>query len=76
MHGGNRDVVLKEVDRNDCYKQKGVAGNVHIELVSDGSLDSKLMWIKKSVYLNGADEIPAIDNTFDKFTPVGMNIIS
>ena len=43
MHGGNRDVVLKEVDRNDCYKQKGVAGNVHIELVSDGSLDSKLM---------------------------------
>ena len=42
-HGGNKDIVMKDVAPTDCYKQKGVAGNVRIEQVSEKSLDSKLL---------------------------------
>ena len=41
--GGNKDVDMKTVERTDCYKQKGIGSNAHLELCSDGSLDSKLM---------------------------------
>lgn len=41
--GGNKDVVLKPVEKNDCYKQKGVGKNARIVQVKDGTLDSKLL---------------------------------
>ena len=41
--GGNKDVNMKTVERTDCYKQKEIGSNAHLELCSDGSLDSKLM---------------------------------
>ena len=41
--GGNKDVVLKPVEKKDCYKQKGVGKNARIVQVKDGTLDSKLL---------------------------------
>lgn len=42
-HGGKREIVMKNVEPTDCYKQRGVGANAKIYQVKDGTLDSKLM---------------------------------
>lgn len=41
-HGGNKNVVMKPVEKTDCYKQHGFGKNARIVQVKEGSLDSKL----------------------------------
>ena len=42
-HGGKREIVMKNVESTDCYKQRGVGANAKIYQVKDGTLDSKLL---------------------------------
>lgn len=41
--GGSREVNMKDVEKTDCYKQKGVGSNARLVQASEKSLDSKLM---------------------------------
>lgn len=41
-HGGNSDVVMQHVEREDCYKQRGSGNNARLEVVSDRTLNSRL----------------------------------
>lgn len=41
--GGSREVNMKNVEKTDCYKQKGWNSNARLVQASDKSLDSKLM---------------------------------
>lgn len=43
IKGGNSDVVMQDVEPDECFKQKGSGKNARIEVVCDGTLDSKLM---------------------------------
>lgn len=42
-HGGNSDVVMKQVEPDECYKQRGSGNNARAEVVSEGTLDSALL---------------------------------
>lgn len=42
-HGGKREIVMKNVEPTDCYKQKGVGSNAKIYQVKEETLDSKLL---------------------------------
>lgn len=41
--GGNSDVIMKHVEPEECYKQRGTGKNVRAEEVSYGTLDSRLL---------------------------------
>ena len=42
-HGGNSDVVMIPAPAEECFKQKGSGKNARLEVVSAGSLDSRLL---------------------------------
>lgn len=41
--GGNSNVVMQDVERTDCYKQKGTGNDVRLEVVKDRTLNSRLL---------------------------------